>query len=111
MIDWDRVRTLHDEIGADAFAEVLELFVVEVDESLARLAATRAPDARASEFHFLKGAALNLGLDDVATLCAVGEKSAGAQEESQAIETQVAADFAARNHALITGWQQMVALS
>jgi hypothetical protein len=30
MIDWDRVQELRDEIGAEAFGEVVELFLEEV---------------------------------------------------------------------------------
>ena len=32
MIDWDRVQELREEVGAEEFAEVIELFLEEVDE-------------------------------------------------------------------------------
>ena len=37
MIDWARVRELKDEVGADAFDEVVELFLEEVEEVIVRL--------------------------------------------------------------------------
>jgi len=67
---------LHEEVGDEALGEVLELFTSEVGEGLERLAQATNPKAIAAEFHFLKGAALNLGLDDVAALCARGETNA-----------------------------------
>ena len=78
MIDWSRVDELRDEIGAEDFAEVVELFLEEVDEIVERL--TQAPDpARYREdMHFLKGSALNLGFRTFATHCADGEQMAAA---------------------------------
>lgn len=106
MIDWDKVRDLHDEIGAESFAEVLELFVQEVDEALARLNDTTDPSAASGEFHFLKGAALNLGLDDMAALCASGEKGATAGQSTESAQIQVLAEFPALNAALLRDWRQ-----
>jgi HPt (histidine-containing phosphotransfer) domain-containing protein len=60
------IETLKDEIGDDAMAEVIGLFCEECDPVAARLADGRAGEA---DLHFLKGAALNLGLDDLARLC------------------------------------------
>lgn len=111
MIDWDRVRDLYDEIGADAFAEVLELFALEVDEGLARLRAATGPHARSSEFHFLKGAALNLGLDQLAALCAQGERAACASLDCHAVEAQVAQDFPALNQLLLRDWRNKFGLN
>lgn len=34
MIDWARIIELHDEIGADDFNEVVELFLSEVEERI-----------------------------------------------------------------------------
>ena len=34
MIDWERVRELRSEIGADDFAEVVEMFLSEADEAV-----------------------------------------------------------------------------
>jgi HPt (histidine-containing phosphotransfer) domain-containing protein len=106
VIDWDRVRDLYDEIGADAFAEVLDLFVLEVDDAIARLRAATLPDARSNEFHFLKGAALNLGLGQIAALCAQGEKAAAAGQDTGQMQAQVACEFPALNAVLSRDWPE-----
>lgn len=76
MIDWNRVTTLRDEVGADSFSEVVAVFLDEVDEVIARLRG--APDLANVErdLHFLKGSALNLGFEALAALCQQGERLA-----------------------------------
>jgi len=76
MIDWNRVAELRDEIGPDDFGEVVELFLEEVDEVVARLEGGVAKDQFEPELHFIKGSALNLGFSQLSTLCADGEKRA-----------------------------------
>ncbi len=71
MLDWARVEELRDEIGAEDFAEVVELFLEEVGGTLDRLEAG-SPSLEA-DLHFLKGAALNLGFADVARRASEGE--------------------------------------
>jgi len=80
MIDWTRVAELRSEVGEEAFAEVVELFLEEVDEVMARLDA--APDAPtlAADLHFVRGSALNLGLKDFCTICQGLERSLAAGE-------------------------------
>lgn len=78
MIDWDRVRELRDEIGEDAFGEVVELFLAEVDEAVEHLQAINDPSKLESVLHFLKGSAWNLGFTDFGTLCQSGERLAAA---------------------------------
>lgn len=78
MIDWGRVVELRDEIGADAMAEVVELFLEEVDEVVARLAAAPATASYETDLHFLKGSAWNLGFTDFGRLCQDGERLAAA---------------------------------
>lgn len=76
MIDWNRVEYLRDEIGADAMAEVVALFLDEVEAeivALKDLADRRDLDAR---LHFLKGSALNLGFAAFSELCHAGEIAA-----------------------------------
>ncbi len=75
MIDWVRLEELREEVGADDFCDVVEIFLEEVDEVVERL----HPDAVATledDLHFLKGSALNLGFDDFARLCQAGETAA-----------------------------------
>lgn len=93
VIDWSRVAELHEEVGDEALAEVLDLFASEVDEGLVRLAEATSPKALAAEFHFLKGAALNLGLDEVARFCASGERAAIAGQPTAAERAAIAQSF------------------
>ncbi len=78
MIDWERVSELRDEVGADDFAEVVDLFLEEVGGTIGTL--RDAPDMSTLEadLHFLKGAALNLGFEAFSSLCQKGEHLAGA---------------------------------
>jgi len=76
MIDWGRVRELRDEIGAEDFAEVVQLFLEETDEVVIKLGAGISSQDIESALHFLKGSALNLGFQDLANLCQTGEKAA-----------------------------------
>ncbi len=79
MIDWNRALELRDEIGAEDFDEVVELFLSEVEGTLDQLE-DGLSDARIMEeqMHFLKGAALNLGFSAVSELCQTGEMAAAA---------------------------------
>lgn len=78
MIDWARVIELRDEIGAEDFEEVVELFLSEVEERLETLSNDKGVKELSEDFHFLKGSALNLGFDHVARLCHESEKQADA---------------------------------
>jgi HPt (histidine-containing phosphotransfer) domain-containing protein len=76
MINWAHVAELYAEFGEDAFLEVLQVFMSEVTDGLAALAAAQSATEHRESFHFLKGAALNLGFEDVAALCDEGEMRA-----------------------------------
>lgn len=77
MIDWARVGELVDEIGAEDFEEVVELFLLEVEGAISALAKAEGnPVVTEEQMHFLKGAALNLGFEALAQLCLKGEKAA-----------------------------------
>ena len=82
MIDWARVSMLRDEVGAEDFNEVVELFLEEVEEIIIKL--RDAPDVSTLEadLHFLKGSALSLGFRAFSALCNIGESisAAGASE-------------------------------
>lgn len=78
MIDWDRVASLRQEIGAPDFAEVVEMFLGEADEVVARLGSGKPDPTLEAELHALKGSALNLGFDELAALCGGGERAAAA---------------------------------
>ncbi|WP_297769339.1 Hpt domain-containing protein [uncultured Roseovarius sp.] len=86
MIDWNRVRNLRDEIGIDAFEEVVDLFIEEVETEIEKL---RTPDEALdieAQLHFLKGSALNLGFADFSDLCHRGE---GAADKGLAAEVDL----------------------
>ncbi|MCB1361008.1 MAG: Hpt domain-containing protein [Rhodobacter sp.] len=82
MIDWAQVDELRDDMG-DAFADIVAVFLEEVTEGLAQLDDCNDDGALAAGLHFLKGAALNLGFRDFATLCAEGEHQANAGRGGQ----------------------------
>ncbi len=88
MIDWERVTTLRDEVGADSFSEVVALFLEEVEEVVARFRDT--PDLAEVErdMHFLKGSALNLGFERLGAMCQHGERLAA---EGRAVEVDLPA--------------------
>lgn len=78
MIDWAVVGILQDEIGQDAFEEVVQLFLEEISaeiEALTTDATTKELEAR---FHVLKGSAVNLGFAEFANLCGAAETAAAA---------------------------------
>lgn len=76
LINWDKISELRDEVGAEDFDEVVELFLEEVEETIAQLGA----EGRSVEhdLHFLKGSALNLGFVRFSDLCRAGEAAAAA---------------------------------
>lgn len=76
MIDWARVIELRDEIGAEDFREVVDLFLQEVEGSLGRLSLDSDPATLESTLHFLKSSALNLGFTALSTICQAGESAA-----------------------------------
>ena len=73
MIDWSRVAELRDEVGAEDFDEVVELFLEEVDEVVDQLRGGVEDASLEPQLHFLKGSALNLGFHDFSDVCATGE--------------------------------------
>ena len=80
MIDWERVDELRDEVGADEFGEVVDIFLEEVDEVIDRLRQSPDPASYEADMHFLKGSALNLGFAALAALCSEGERQAATGE-------------------------------
>jgi HPt (histidine-containing phosphotransfer) domain-containing protein len=73
MIDWTRVNALRDEVGAEDFEEVVELFLQEVDAEVADLPSISPGTDLGEKLHFLKGSALSLGFEHFSTLCQSGE--------------------------------------
>jgi HPt (histidine-containing phosphotransfer) domain-containing protein len=68
MIDWERVATLRNEIGASDFDEVAYLFLDEAEEVIERLRSGSLKAPLVDEIHALKGSALNLGFSELASM-------------------------------------------
>ena len=83
MIQWHRVRQLRDEVGADEFDEVVQIFLDEVQEVIARLHQDTARTQLEQNLHFLKGSALSLGFDQFSKLCQDGERRAAAGQGAE----------------------------
>jgi hypothetical protein len=81
VISIERVQELRSEVGEDDFEEIVALFVAESDSLVARLRSVSDPAEAEALLHALKGSALNLGFDDLTTLCREGRgKAAGSAE-------------------------------
>ena len=101
MIDWNRIKELRDEIGAEDFAEVAEMFVSEVDSSIDALRRTPNMGTLAEDLHFLKGSALNLGFAELSSKCQQGETAArGGHPETVDVQSIVAVYDASRQEFL-----------
>ena len=103
MIDWDRVRELREEIGADAFEEVLDLFLEEVESALATLRAAHDAESLEAQLHFLKGSALNLGFSALAGLCEDNERKTRAAGPEAVRVTEVATGYEASKAVFLAG--------
>lgn len=84
MIDWGRIAELKEEVGAEDFDEVVQLFMGEVEGALNALDSDTSTGLEA-QMHFLKGSALNLGFSAFAHICQQGETDA-LQGNSSAID-------------------------
>ncbi|PCJ09843.1 MAG: histidine kinase [Rhodobacteraceae bacterium] len=73
MIDWPRVKELREEVGAEDFGEVVDLFLEEVEEVISKLGENLDRTQLEQDLHFLKGSALSLGFQAFSTLCQDGE--------------------------------------
>lgn len=96
MIDWDRLQGLRADIGEDDFADVAFLFVAEITERLGRLTAQPA-GATASDFHFLRGSAANMGFTAMVDACHRAEAAcrAGLAPDVAAVADSFTASLAA----------------
>lgn len=68
MLNKSRIEELKAEVGHDDFIEVVVIFCEEVEETLDALREA-ALSSLPEKLHFLKGSALNIGLDAVGALC------------------------------------------
>lgn len=93
MIHWPRVRQLRDEVGADEIDEVIEIFLDEVQEVIARLKADTERLELEQNLHFLKGSAMSLGFDQFSKLCQGGERRAAVGQASEVDLTEILATY------------------
>ncbi|WP_027257002.1 Hpt domain-containing protein [Leisingera aquimarina] len=102
MIDWPRVTELREEVGAEDFGEVVEIFLEEVEEVIGKLQGGDHSQLE-QDLHFLKGSALNLGFEEFSALCLKGEqKSAHGKTEDVDIPA-IIANFETSKSAFLTG--------
>ena len=109
MIDWDRVSELRDEVGADDFTEVVDLFLGEVEYELSDLFEPTDATALENRLHFLKGSALNLGFSAFADLCQAGETAAKTGRSSAIDLTDIETCYRASKSEFMTNLQQFAA--
>jgi HPt (histidine-containing phosphotransfer) domain-containing protein len=76
VISTERLEELKSEVGEDDFAEIVSLFIAESDGIVGSLRDAPGPEAAEELLHALKGSALNLGFETLATLCRQGEGQA-----------------------------------
>lgn len=91
MVDWARVEELRDEVGADAFGEVVELFLAEAGTAVDALRGGGPADEES--LHFLKSSAVTLGFSSFAALCAEGERAAASGRARDVDTGAIAACF------------------
>ena len=103
MIDWKRVEELKEEIGADGFVEVADMFLDEAEGAVRALLAGLPAKEVEEQLHFLKGSALNLGLSDLAAICQDGERKAAAGQAMQIDLAQVSTIWRASRAGLLGG--------
>ncbi len=103
MIDWKRVEELQEEIGADGFAEVTAMFLVEAEGAVKALLRVIPAEEVEGQLHFLKGSALNLGLSELAAICQDGERLAAAGEGMLVDVSLVASVWRASRAGLLGG--------
>lgn len=101
MIDWARVSELREEIGAEDFADVVEIFLEEVEDTISQLK-TSPPDDYESLLHFLKGSALNLGFSEFSNLCQRGEFLAAGGKATEVEAAEVVTVFNASKDLFVT---------
>lgn len=101
-VDWARVAELREEIGEEEFAEVVNLFLSEVDELIEGLIAA-APDEVEAAMHALKGSSLNIGFALLGEVCRLGEEEAAAGRPQAIPPSDVRVCFSRSRDIFLTG--------
>ncbi|KIN65727.1 Hpt protein [Sulfitobacter noctilucae] len=108
MINWQRLRELQDEIGAEDFDEVVDLFLEEVAETIQRVSSAQDVKTLGEDLHFLKGSALTLGFEQFAAMCKEGEDAAQKNAAAVIIEP-ILACYALSKDAFLSEYKQQLA--
>ena len=97
MINWSQIKQLEEDVGTEDLAEVVALFLFEVDEAIDGLETVSGGSAQevAEALHFLKGSAFNLGFQEFGDYCSIGESQAHAGDTSEISMAHVAQLYAA----------------
>ncbi|MCH8465567.1 MAG: Hpt domain-containing protein [Roseinatronobacter sp.] len=106
MIDWSRVSELYEDFGEDEFSEIIDVFLEEGVEGLEQLSFAQSDAQNMAAFHFLKGAALNLGFVELSQICALGETAAREGQDVTLLKAQVLEHLPATCQVLKTQWRQ-----
>ena len=102
MIDWPRVKELREEVGAEDFGEVVDLFLEEVEEVIERLNGLEDRSTLEQDLHFLKGSALSLGFQAFSALCQDGERQS-AQGQADTVDVpSIIAEYQSSKTAFIS---------
>jgi HPt (histidine-containing phosphotransfer) domain-containing protein len=109
MIDWNRVKDLRDEIGADSLQEVVEMFLEEADAEIAQLQGDTTLDTLESRLHALKGIALNLGFAQFSENCQAGETAAADGAEEHVDIADIIASYNASKAKFLEGLERLSA--
>lgn len=110
MIDWSRVSELLEDFGEEEFGELVVVFVEECREGLEQLKQSTSDDGDRAAFHFLKGAALNVGFVEIAELCAQGETAAANGEDRAAVKSRVVAQLPPTCDQFEAEWRQRLSV-
>jgi HPt (histidine-containing phosphotransfer) domain-containing protein len=108
MILWSRVNELRDEVGAEDFDEVVELFLEEVEELIDRLRQNANLAQLEQDLHFLKGSALNLGFSAFSNLCQDGERKSANGNADTVDVTEVISSFAQSKTRFVNQMPEMI---
>ena len=100
MINRARIQELKEEVGEDDLIEVIELFCEEVEEVLKALDSTTQGEMP-GQLHFLKGSAMNIGLDAVSELCKAEELRLRTDPNAPADIAAIRSAYAASKAALL----------
>lgn len=98
MIDWDRVTELREQVGAEDFQEVVDLFLEEVLEVINALRTQPDEGRLESDLHFLKGCALNLGFADFSEKCHIGERQSAMGQAEKVNLPEIISSFDASRY-------------